>query len=108
MPGDAGRHPAARLPPGRQAGAGQLAGQFTVRGAGPGDHLAPGIVPAAVRGSAAPARTEHRAGTGVRARRAADRHVAPQYCRRRPPPARDGSGVPQCAHRPPPSSGRPR
>ena len=50
---------------------------------------------------AAPARTEHRAGGGVRTRRAADRHVAPQYCRRRPPPARDGSGVPQCAHRPP-------
>lgn len=50
---------------------------------------------------AAPARTEHRAGVGVRTRRAADRHVAPQYCRRRPPPARGGSGVPQCAHRPP-------
>ncbi len=92
MPGDAGRQPAVQPPPGRQPGAGQLAGQLTVGGASPGDHRAPGIVPAAVCGSAAAGRPGPHRAPGRR--RGAD----PPGCRpaRRPavlpPPPAPGPG----------------
>ena len=102
---------------GRQPGAGQLAGQLTVRGAGPCDHRAPGIVPAAVRGSAAAGRPGpyrapgRRRGAGPAGRRPARRvavlppPTAPGPGRQRLPAVRAPPAV--VVHAPVPPPGRP-